>query len=112
MKKYAVMTTTFEACAKGIKSISDAVIEFGTENAKLIALCDTIEEAREKLTKFSPRTYAQRTVYSFYQIEAAYIEEAEYEYDEDTETWEFIEGSDIWDVSCEELPEDEEGDEE
>jgi hypothetical protein len=48
----------------------------------------------------------------FYEVSGAYIEEGEYEYDEDLESWEFISGGDIWDVKCQEIPTEEEEDEE
>ncbi len=111
MKKYAVMKTEFEANPKTLTTIENAVVTEGTECAMRVALVDTIEEAREILAKFNPYTCERGWVTRFYEVIAAYIEEGEYEYDEDLESWEFISGGDIWDVKIQELPTEEEEEE-
>lgn len=111
MKKYAAMTTHFEADPK-TKSIENAVANYGAETAVRIVLVDTIEEAREVLKDFRPSTREHKwNAQHCYVIDAAYIEEGEWEYDEDYEQWEFLTGGDIWDVYCEELPSEEEDEE-
>jgi hypothetical protein len=96
MKKFAVMKVHTEVNVKKLTTIENAVIN--DEKAEQIALVDTIEEARAILAKFSPFTREQKWVTRFYEVSGAYIEEGEYEYDEDLESWEFISGGDIWDV--------------
>jgi hypothetical protein len=106
MIKYAVLTTTFEFDPKKYESVEAAVLDYGVENSKYDAFFDTIEEAREHLHNIKVRT--DIFSYRLARARAALIEEAEFDYDEDTENWEFIAGSTYWDIACEELKKDDE----
>jgi hypothetical protein len=102
MIKYSVNTTSFEFNPTKCDGIEDAFFKFeGDANAKPIAICDTLEEAREILSQLKVSTH--RYSYKLAYAEMAYIEEADFEYDEELESWEFISGSNYWDITGEEL---------
>lgn len=105
MKKFAIMKAEFELSPKHLTTIEDGVVIYGREYATTEALVDTLEEARKILAEFRPFTSEHRWNFQHcYCVKAAYIEEGEYEYDEDYASWEFISSGDIWDVNCMELP--------
>ena len=102
MIKYAVNTAIYEFNPNKCDSVNDAFFKFdGSQEAKMIALFDTIEAARELLATIKVSTI--RFSRKLARASVAYIEEADFDYDEDLDEWEFISGSDIWDFSCEEL---------
>ena len=95
MIKFTVNTTSFE----------DAVIDIGLESSRCTAVVDSLEEARVILSEFTPKTLLQSwNGRHFYYIEAAFIEKADYCYDENLDSWEFVNGSDICDIACKDLP--------
>lgn len=105
MIKYAVKTTSFEFNPTKCNGIEDAFSKFeGDSNAELIAICDTLEEAREFLPKIrvSTRRYSYKVAYA----EMCFIDESDYDYDEESESWEFVSGGNYWDITFEELKKD------
>ena len=106
MKKFAVCTSVFEFNPRKTPNIEEAFWErHGDESADKVALYDTIEEARALLEKINVHT----RVYSSNLAGAcvAYIEEGEYEWDEDCSRWEWFDGCDVWIFRAEELTKDE-----
>ena len=81
-----------------VRSAFDEALYKDTD-AKTVGLFETIEEARAKLAeiKVSTRKYSEKLACA----EVAYIAEATYEL-QDVE-WEFIEGTNFWDLKCEEI---------
>lgn len=106
MKKYEVCTDSFEFNPTKTTDIQHSYFEQNETDQKLIKLCDSLEEALEVLAKFTP--YTRRYSYSLARAEIAYISSAEYEYDEDFERWEFIDGFDVEHFAFAPLEEEEE----
>ena len=101
MKKFTLRQETFEFNPTKYESAQDAFFDYDDHNDKIIGFFDTIEEAREKLKEIRVMTY--RYSYKVAQATVAFIEEGEYEYDDEGELC-FIEGSDIWDFTFEKTP--------
>lgn len=102
MIKYAVMTESFEFNPTKYATPWDAYWACDDHDDKRVAICDTLDEARLRLATIKTETV--RFSYRLARASIAYIEEADFEMNEDGE-WEFISGSDIWDYKCEEVPE-------
>ena len=110
MKKFTVYTAAFEFNPSKTPNIEEAFWKrFGYENADKVALCDTIEEARAILEKINvhTRVYSSKLACAW----IAYIEEGEYEWNEDDSRWEWFDGSDVWIFRVEELTDEEEEEE-
>lgn len=60
---------------------------------------DSKEEALEELKKYKTEISEYNNDSHFFYIEEYYIEENNYEYDEDCESFEWIDGGDIWEYS-------------
>ena len=102
MKKFTVRTETIQFNVKKFSNAEEAYFAEDDHDDKTIAMCDTLEEARAILTgiKVSTHQYVSSDIAI---ATVAFIEEAEWEQDEDGE-WEFIDGSDICDFTYLELP--------
>lgn len=96
------------------------VLNFGVEDAYFNSMppdfiyseiFDSLEEARRVMNSFYPKIKTE-DFGKLCRISIAYIESGEYEYDEDLESWEWVDGCDIEDIIYEELPEEEEEEEE
>ena len=95
--KFAVYTDSFEFAPSQFPSIECAYLALDDRDNKLVALCDTLEEAQAVLAtlQVSTRRYSHSLAYA----EVAFIEEGAYEQDEDGE-WEFVMGSNIYDFKA------------
>ena len=93
MKKYAVYSESFEFDPTKNTDIKSAYFSQNETWPKLIKLCDTLEEALETLSQFSPAT--RRPSYNLASADIAYINSADYEYDEDYDRWELVDGDSI-----------------
>lgn len=97
MTKFTVLKSQFEFNPRKY-TIEDALDEYGMENARPIAMVDTIEEAREVLKGLGlEQTFAYK--YNLHLATVAYIEEADREFNEGTETWDLVGYVCYWDVT-------------
>lgn len=106
MKKFVINTDNFQFNPTKHRRESVEQIYLGRSETdyKEREMFDTLEEARERLEAY--RVASSRVAYSLAEANVAFITEGEYEFDEDLERWEFIEGGDIWDFKARELPRD------
>lgn len=104
MIKYAISITGFEFNPSKYHTIEDAFFNAdGTSDARRIAVYDNVDEARENLLKIAVST----TLFNreLARVDTmAYIEEADFEWDDDLEAWEVIMGSNYTDMRYEDLP--------
>lgn len=99
MTMFAIMTATFEFNPSKVNSVEDAFEKYdGSSDSRRVNICKTIKEAREVLSTIEVNTY----VYSWKLAEAqvAYIEEGDFEWDEDLQEYELVDGVDGWDFKC------------
>lgn len=101
MTKYAVNKGTFQFNPSKYKTVEEAFFDNDFHNDETISVCDTMEEALEILATAKIEYHAFS--YSHATATYAYIEEADYDLNDDGE-WEFVMGSDIWHFRCEEIP--------
>jgi hypothetical protein len=116
---YAVMEDKFEfnlrpRYGKRYATIEECYMDRDDHDSRQVALFETIEEALECLAKIA--VHSDLFCRSEYHGRAnvAYIEEGNYDRDEDDEDaeWEFIDGCSIYAFKCEELETIDEEDEE
>ena len=100
--KYAICTETFEFNPSQYATPEEAYWDMDDHNDKQIALCDSIEEARDSLQGVEVTTI--RFGCKLARATVAYIEEATFDLNDDGE-WEFVIGSNYWDFKCDELEE-------
>ncbi|MBQ7846864.1 MAG: hypothetical protein IJ344_01135 [Clostridia bacterium] len=105
MIKYTVNTETFEFNPTKHATAELAFHAYDDHSNKIVATLDTIEKARKALDSIKVSTY--RFGYKVAQATVAYIEEAEFDLDEDGEL-EYVQGGDILDFKFEALPNDDE----
>ena len=101
MTKYTVCTEyfQFDPSKKGQKTPEEAYFTFEDHNDKIVAMCDTLEEARSILATI--KVSSHRFNHSHAEATVAYIFEGEYEY-EDGE-WIFLGGGNIYDFKFEDI---------
>lgn len=101
MKKYAVKKTSFTFDPSEIDTVKEAFDSYGDEFGETVSVHDSLDEARAAAEKLDPsvRVYDDNNA----RADVIYIEEGDYDFDEDTDEWEFVSGADIWDVNCEEI---------
>ncbi len=100
MTMYEVLKASFAYDPRKVKSVEEAFEKYeGYSNAKGVKLCKTIDEAREALADikvdlciFDAGRYAEATV--------AYIEEGDWDWDEDLKEYVFCSGVDRWDFKA------------
>ena len=98
MKKFVVRTETFEFNPTKYATVQDAYWAGDDHLDEVVALCDTIEEARAILAKQPVATHHYSRKLAAATI--AFIESSEWEQDDDGQ-WEFVDGMDIWEFKCE-----------
>lgn len=96
--KYAICTESFEFNPTKYSTPEEAYWAYDDHNDKRIALFDTLEEARQALNDIRVETASYS--YKLSRATIAYIEEAEFDQDEDGE-WEFVDGSNYYDFKYE-----------
>lgn len=111
MTKFAVHKESFQFNTRKYKTAEDAYYAYDDHNDEVVGLFDTIEEARECLADIRVDSGIYLGSHNAW-ANVAWIEESDWDYDEDLGEWEFVMGSDIWDFKYEPLPTDEEEDEE
>lgn len=99
MKKFAVRTDTFEFDPSRYTP-EEAYFAGDDHDDEVVALFDSIDEAKDFLEGIS--VYSQKFSFRSARAFVAFIEEADWDQDEDGE-WQFISGSDIWDFKFEEV---------
>ena len=100
MTMYEVLKASFAYDPRKVKSVEEAFEKYeGNSNAKGVKLCKTIDEAREALADikvdmriYDAGRYAEATV--------AYIEEGDWDWDEDLREYVFCSGVDRWDFKA------------
>ena len=97
MTKYVIYTESFEFDPRKHQTAEEAWEHMDDHFDKVIALCDDLEQARAILAE--QRTSVHHYSHKLAGAEIAYLAEEEWEQDEDGE-WEFINGSDIWEVKA------------
>ena len=95
--KYAVMRDEFEYNPSKFNNVEEAYWADDWHDSVVVALCDTIEEARAELDKVSVKT--EEFSYKLARATVAYIDEGEWDKDENGE-WEFCAGSNLSDFKC------------
>lgn len=98
MKKFAIHTETFEFNPAKYATAQDAYWAGDDHCDKVVAICDSLEEAKAVLAKQAVSTHHYS--HKLATATVAFIEESDYEQDDDGE-WEFISGMDVWEFKCE-----------
>ena len=94
--KYMVRKETFEFNPRKNTDIEEAFFNMRDHASMQIALCDSIEEARSILENIEVETISFSE--SLSRATVAYIEAAEFEKEGNSGEWEFVSGSDYWDL--------------
>ena len=95
MKKFRVNTETFEYRADKYRTAEEAFFDLNDHDDKTVGIFDTLDEARKCLANINVST----TIFNNGKLAIAtiaYLEEADFELDDGE--WEFISGSDYWDI--------------
>lgn len=106
MKKFVICTDHFQFNPTKHRRETIEQIYLGRDDLdyKEHEMFDTLDEARECLESYT--VTSRRPATSFAEADVAFISEGDYEFDEDLNRWEFIEGGDIWDFKARDLPRD------
>lgn len=106
MKKFVICTDHFQFNPTKHRRETIEQIYLGRDDLdyKECEMFDTLDEARECLESYT--VTSRRPATSFAEADVAFIQEGDYEFNEDLNRWEFIEGGDIWDFKARELPRD------